>query len=142
MGPVGPPSAYPVAVHRMIDKARPALPLRLLLIILLLVGLAYATGRHCADDHPIGGPARTTAVLHDHLPDHLVDLHHDASQPATPGELLGLCITVLAAVGGAMVLLAAPGRRWAGLVVPRAVHVIMRAADRSPVLAQLGVSRT
>ncbi|NUT18714.1 MAG: hypothetical protein HOV77_05980 [Hamadaea sp.] len=122
---------------RMIDKARPALPLRLLLIILLLVGLAYATGRHCAEDHALGVPATTAATV-----DHLPGLHTDSHHPATPGELLGLCLTMLAGIAGAMVLLTAPARRWAGLGVPRAVRVVRMAADRSPVLAQLGISRT
>ncbi|MCP2329262.1 hypothetical protein HDA40_007769 [Hamadaea flava] len=129
-------------MHRMIEKARTALPLRLLLIILLLVGLAYATGRHCADDGVVADSTATVAG-HDHLAVTLgQDLHDDPLTPGTPGELLGLCITMLAALAVAMVLLTGPGRRWAGVSLPRVLPAAVASFGRPPVLSQLGVSRT
>ncbi|MEV0272370.1 hypothetical protein AB0H43_26635 [Hamadaea sp. NPDC050747] len=129
--------AYPVAVHQVIRRAPAAWPLRLLLVTLLLAGLALAGDRHCADDVLIG--PTPIAAAHDHPP----GAHNDTHGHTTPGELFGLCVTVLAAVGGAMLLLAEPGRWRAMLPILRALpEAVASLLPRPPALSQLGICRT
>ncbi|NUT37110.1 MAG: hypothetical protein HOV79_28975 [Hamadaea sp.] len=125
-------------MHRVISSATSALGLRLVLIAMLLAGLALAAGSHCADD-AIAADAHGAAVVHLDAP----GAHEDTPHDQAPGELLGLCLTMMAAIGAALVLLTAPDRLLA-VVAPlrRRVRFLAMASVRPPVLSMLCVSRT
>lgn len=113
-----------------------ALGLRLVLIAMLLAGLALAAG-HCADD-AIGPGAHGVTVAHVNEPG-----SHDDSHGRAPGELLGLCLTVMAAIGAALLLLNLPDRILA--IVARLRMRLRSVAshfERPPGLSMLCVSRT
>jgi len=131
------PVAYAVAVHRVIRSASAGTPLRLILITLLLAGLALAADRHCADDG-LSPAAHTTATAIADMP----DLSHGSPLSDGPGGLLGLCLTVLAGLAGAWLLITAPRGLRAALTRLRARLAELASATRPPVLTLLCVSRT
>lgn len=122
-------------MHRVISSAA-ALPLRLLLITVLMAGLAFASDRHCAD-HTL--TAATATIVHvDHS--HTSAGHHSPDQP---GDLLGLCMSILAAITAPLILIGGPGRlRSATSGLHAFVACLSQPQPRLPALSVLCVSRT
>ncbi|MFC7245286.1 hypothetical protein ACFQO7_22665 [Catellatospora aurea] len=123
---------------------RAAMPLRVVLVALLLAGLGLWQSWQCTDDMaPLLIPAAMAADS-GHGGHAAVSGHGD--QPTDDdgdGSLAAACMSVLAAIAAALMLLAEPSRlltllRRAGQVLVRPVGPLPRAAT----LAQLCVLRT
>lgn len=117
-------------------------PLRVVLVALLLAGLGLWQAWQCTDDMaPMLGPA-TAVVAHVPPGEHMGD--PDAGhEPGGHGGLAALCMSVLAAVAAAFVLLADPLRLLA--LLRRVASALVRPVGPLPqaaTLAQLCVSRT
>lgn len=109
---------------------QPGKPARLVLIAFLLALLAGWQGWHCAND----GMATPSAGAH--------STHDSSDQPNS--ALMALCVGALAAVAGALFILAAPRRAVAlfALLVPAFPVLCAREKLPVPSLTQLCVSRT
>jgi hypothetical protein len=119
-----------------------ALPLRLLLITLLLVGLASAGDRHCDDAGIVHATAHAVDILDGDLLN-VPDLHAGSHGSQNPDDLLGLCLVVLAGIAAALLLLARPGWTWSALGhLPGLRSQATSMAPRAPVLSQLCVLLT
>ncbi|GAA1383258.1 hypothetical protein GCM10009661_62690 [Catellatospora chokoriensis] len=118
------------------------MPLRVVLVALLLAGLGLWQSWQCTDDMALLlMPAAMAADSgHDRHP---TDAEHGQQPTDDHGSLAVACMSVLAAIAGALLLLAEPSRlltllRRAGQVLVHPVGPLPRAAT----LAQLCILRT
>ncbi len=139
-GAAGRGGPYPFGVRQ--TMTRPAgRPLRVVLVALLLAGLGLWQSWQCTDDMaPLLMPAAMSAYagVHDHG-----GAHEQPPAGDGHGSLVAACMTVLAAVAGALVLMGVP-RRLLALVVG-VWQVLVRPVGplpRAATLAQLCVMRT
>lgn len=126
-------------MQRVIRTQPAGLPLRLLLITLLLAGLALAAGQHCADDALLpAAHISTSAGVDPGPPD-----SHQGHPDHHPDDLIGVCLTVLAGIVGALWLLTTP-RSWRALIerLHRLRATTLYPGGLTPALPQLCVSRT
>jgi hypothetical protein len=112
------------------------MPLRLLLITLLLTGLALSADRHCADNGVSRAALTTATAVVD-----TEDFSHTEPAPDGTGGLLGLCLTVLAGIAGAWLLITVPSGLRAALTHLRTRLAEIASAARPPALTMLCVSR-
>jgi hypothetical protein len=126
-----------------------AVPLRALIVALLLTGLGLWQAWTCTDGtmtSPIAATTMTAAMGHANPTGHGTEPAHaaaDEHSPGMPAGMTGLCITVLAGMAAALMLMSSP-MRLLGLL-RRLSALLIAPVDgpvRAPALARLCVSRT
>ena len=127
-----------------------AVPLRALIVALLLAGLGLWQAWTCTDGtmtSPIAATTMTAAMGHAGPVGHGTEPEHAAADeqhsPGMPAGMTGLCITVLAGMAAALMLMISP-MKLLGLL-RRLGALLIAPVDgpaRAPALARLCVSRT
>jgi hypothetical protein len=129
-------------------STRPLAAMRAVIVVLLLSGLGLWQAWQCSDGmaaSPITGMPSMSAMqaTAESPADPVTMVGPSSTGPAMPMGLAGVCLTVLASVAAAFLLLTSPLRLIA--MLRRITELILRPvqfAATGPVLAQLCISRT